>query len=347
MDTNGDGGVSFNEFVQFFVQNGYNRGDPNFFRSLDRNGDGFLDFFEVLTFYYIFKTRGLSCGYCRIGLMGMYFTCVACFDNAGGNTYDLCPTCYEARRHQQQHPHHNHFLDSNVLLRAKAGIPLLAGAPNVWCDSCRNQLMGLYFTCVACFDNARSTGNTYDLCSMCYEARRHQQQHPHHNYFLDSYVLLRAKRGLPLLAGAPNLQQRRWTTFQALEMAFSVGCMAAQLGCSIIWNSETSKSDYFHLLSEAVLHPFILSWPLRHLLGAPANYRHSLIIPKSHFCSLEATPPSTHIHIIPRKAHDCLWPSESLRRRRLKLDQDVFKLVDSVRKQLSVSNNTKNGLTGN
>ncbi|KAK7845596.1 dicer-like protein 4 [Quercus suber] len=49
----------------------------------------------------------------------------------------------------------------------------------------------------------------------------------------------------------------------------------------------------------------------------------------------------THIHIIPRKAHDCLWPSE-FRGRRLKLDQDVFKLVDSVREQLSVSNNTKN-----
>ena len=38
---------------------------------------------------------------------------------------------------------------------------------------------------------------------------------------------------------------------------------------------------------------------------------------------------------------------QSLWRRRLKLDQDVFKLVDSVREQLSVSNNTKNGLTGN
>ncbi|XP_042958530.1 adenylylsulfatase HINT3-like isoform X2 [Carya illinoinensis] len=75
--------------------------------------------------------------------------------------------------------------------------------------------------------------------------------------------------------------------------------------------------------------------------------KHSLIIPKSHFCSLKATPPhviavmcskvpfissaimkatgcdsfnllvnngaeagQTHIHIIPRKARDCLWPSE-------------------------------------
>ncbi|GMY33804.1 adenylylsulfatase HINT3 isoform X1 [Fagus crenata] len=119
----------------------------------------------------------------------------------------------------------------------------------------------------------------------------------------------------------------------------------------------------------------------------PLSHGHSLIIPKSHFSSLEATPPSvvaamcskvpfissaimkatgcdsfnmvvnsgaaagqvifhTHIHIIPRKARDCLWPSESLRRRRLKLDQEVFKLVDHVREQLSQSTNTENGLTG-
>ena len=134
MDANGDGGVSFNKFVQFFVQNGYNRVDRNFFRSLDRNGDGFLDFFEVLTFYYILKSMGVWCYFCGICLMGLYLTCVACFDNARprGNTYfDLCSTCYEALRHQQQHPHHNYFLDSYVLLRAKAGLPHIAGAPNL------------------------------------------------------------------------------------------------------------------------------------------------------------------------------------------------------------------------
>ena len=214
MDTDGDGEVSFNEFVQFLVQIGYHWVDPNLFRSLDRNGDGLLDFFEVLTCYYILKTRGVWCDCCKAYLMGLYFTCVACFDNARitGQTYDLCSMCYEARRHQQQHPHHNYFLDSHVLLRAKAGLPLLAGAPNAYvcCDCCKAYLMGrLYFTCVACFDNARSTGQTYDLCSTCYGARRHQQQHPHHNYFLDSYVLLRAKAGLPLPAGAPNFQQVR------------------------------------------------------------------------------------------------------------------------------------------
>ncbi|XP_062173435.1 adenylylsulfatase HINT3 isoform X1 [Alnus glutinosa] len=114
----------------------------------------------------------------------------------------------------------------------------------------------------------------------------------------------------------------------------------------------------------------------------PLSHGHSLIIPKSHFHSLEATPPSvvaamcskvpfissaimkatncdsfnlvvnngaaagqvifhTHIHIIPRKARDCLWPSESLRRHPLKLDQETVKLVDSVHKVLSLSSNTE------
>ncbi|KAL5865803.1 hypothetical protein ACOSQ3_003317 [Xanthoceras sorbifolium] len=108
----------------------------------------------------------------------------------------------------------------------------------------------------------------------------------------------------------------------------------------------------------------------------PLSRGHSLIIPKSHFSSLEATPPSvvaamcskvpfisnaimkatgcdsfnllvnngaaagqvifhTHIHIIPRKASDCLWASESLMRRPLKLDKETSQLTNQVREQLS------------
>ncbi|CAA0842443.1 histidine triad nucleotide-binding 3 [Striga hermonthica] len=107
----------------------------------------------------------------------------------------------------------------------------------------------------------------------------------------------------------------------------------------------------------------------------PLCYGHSLIIPKCHFPSLDATPPSiigamcskvplisnavmkatgcdsfnllvnngaaagqviyhTHIHIIPRKAHDCLWTSESLLRRPLKLDQEASQLVNRIRESL-------------
>ncbi|XP_030454881.1 adenylylsulfatase HINT3 [Syzygium oleosum] len=111
----------------------------------------------------------------------------------------------------------------------------------------------------------------------------------------------------------------------------------------------------------------------------PLTHGHSLIIPKSHYSSLEATPPNvvaamcskvpfigsaimraagcdsfnllvnngaaagqvifhTHIHIIPRKASDCLWTSESLRRRPLNFNQDASRLVDRVREELSTSN---------
>ncbi|KAF8014678.1 hypothetical protein BT93_H0476 [Corymbia citriodora subsp. variegata] len=108
----------------------------------------------------------------------------------------------------------------------------------------------------------------------------------------------------------------------------------------------------------------------------PLSHGHSLIIPKSHYSSLEATPPDvvaamcskvpfigsaimraagcdsfnllvnngaaagqvifhTHIHIIPRKASDCLWTSESLRRRPLNFNQDASRLLNRVREQLS------------
>ncbi|KAL3517859.1 hypothetical protein ACH5RR_020448 [Cinchona calisaya] len=112
----------------------------------------------------------------------------------------------------------------------------------------------------------------------------------------------------------------------------------------------------------------------------PLTHGHSLIIPKRHFSSLEATPPEvvgamcskvpfiskavkkatgcdsfnllvnngtaagqvifhTHIHIIPRKASDCLWASESLRRRKLKLDQEALRLACSIRDRLQLLDN--------
>ncbi|KAK6122194.1 hypothetical protein DH2020_044073 [Rehmannia glutinosa] len=114
----------------------------------------------------------------------------------------------------------------------------------------------------------------------------------------------------------------------------------------------------------------------------PLCHGHSLIIPKCHFPSLDATPPliigamcskvplisnavmkatgcdsfnllvnngaaagqviyHTHIHIIPRKQHDCLWASESLRRRPMKLDQEASQLANRIRESLIFVNNYK------
>ncbi|CAO2824527.1 unnamed protein product [Amaranthus hypochondriacus] len=47
----------------------------------------------------------------------------------------------------------------------------------------------------------------------------------------------------------------------------------------------------------------------------------------------------THIHIIPRKVHDSLWASESLRRLSLKLDKDAPRLAKSIREQIVIANN--------
>ncbi|KAI5430226.1 variant 2, Histidine triad nucleotide-binding protein 3 [Lathyrus oleraceus] len=54
----------------------------------------------------------------------------------------------------------------------------------------------------------------------------------------------------------------------------------------------------------------------------------------------------THIHIIPRKAYDCLWDSESLLRRPLKLDDEkVSQLAACIQEQLlasDISQDSKN-----
>ncbi|PWA40027.1 hypothetical protein CTI12_AA566670 [Artemisia annua] len=50
-------------------------------------------------------------------------------------------------------------------------------------------------------------------------------------------------------------------------------------------------------------------------------------------CFLDNNP--THVHIIPRRARDRLWASESLQRHPLKSDPEVLHLVDNIRQQLS------------
>ena len=59
MDTDGNGEVSIVEFRNFFNQfDNINMGmDSNFFAAFDRNGDGSLQFDEVITMYYIMLTR--------------------------------------------------------------------------------------------------------------------------------------------------------------------------------------------------------------------------------------------------------------------------------------------------
>ncbi|KAL6185202.1 hypothetical protein ACLB2K_041336 [Fragaria x ananassa] len=109
MDTNGDKRISYSESSDFLEQTGHKwiLDNPNFFKKLDRNRDGGLDFEEVLTFYYIIKTSCVMCRGCSVYLCGLYFTCVACFDGADHKTYDLCAVCY---RNWNFNHHHSYFL---------------------------------------------------------------------------------------------------------------------------------------------------------------------------------------------------------------------------------------------
>lgn len=125
LDSDGDGQISYMEYINFLRQCGYGWISSNFFKDLDRNRDGCLGFWEVLTLYYVIKTRGLWCQGCQTCLVGLYFTCVSCFDS-GSRTYDLCPTCYKQKKFSHNH---TNFMDNHLLLRSKRGLP--AGTANI------------------------------------------------------------------------------------------------------------------------------------------------------------------------------------------------------------------------
>ncbi|XP_062154178.1 uncharacterized protein LOC133862394 [Alnus glutinosa] len=170
MDTNGDGLVSFDEFYNFFRQSGYNWIDPNFFRSLDRNRDGSLDFYEVLTLYYVMKTRGVWCQNCKACLMELYFTCVQCFDTAP-TTYDLCASCYYKREFCHYHATTDpSFLDNYVLLRSKRGLPPgeanlnLALVPQPYAANAPER--SSWWTAFQALDMVLSVGNILASCSI-------------------------------------------------------------------------------------------------------------------------------------------------------------------------------------
>ncbi|XP_050374410.1 uncharacterized protein LOC126791948 [Argentina anserina] len=143
MAIHGAGQSSFNRFLN---QKGYNWfiTDSHLFQKLDCNRDGWLDFWEMLTFYYIIRTRYFQCRECSKYLSGLYFTCVDCFEGGAQSahynryrhhhhhydlgTYNLCVACYRSRNFVDHHPHHTYFLDNHILLQSKKGPPPYAYA---------------------------------------------------------------------------------------------------------------------------------------------------------------------------------------------------------------------------
>ncbi|KAL1535624.1 hypothetical protein AAHA92_28383 [Salvia divinorum] len=118
MDSDGDGRVDVSEFLAFMRDEGYPyMQNPCFFEELDVDRNGTLDFFEVMTLYYIIKSGRPFCDCCARFIPGIFFSCVECYKNPR-ISFDLCRDCYRTGRSDHNHGGRAQFLDNHTLLQA-------------------------------------------------------------------------------------------------------------------------------------------------------------------------------------------------------------------------------------
>ncbi|KAF7151573.1 hypothetical protein RHSIM_Rhsim02G0045100 [Rhododendron simsii] len=114
LDDNKDGKVSLSEFLRLMRQEGHTKmGNRHFFKELDKDGSGTLEFMEVMALYYVIKSGRPFCSWCDEFIPGIYFTCSKCF---GVNSFCVCPKCFEDKLLVHEH---DQFLDNYALLEAK------------------------------------------------------------------------------------------------------------------------------------------------------------------------------------------------------------------------------------
>ncbi|XP_058203131.1 uncharacterized protein LOC131317616 isoform X1 [Rhododendron vialii] len=87
----------------------------HFFKELNKDGSGNLEFMEVMSLYYVIKSGRPFCSGCVKFIPGMYFACKKCFEN-GHNSFCVCPECYDDELFLHEHVQ---FLDNYALLEAR------------------------------------------------------------------------------------------------------------------------------------------------------------------------------------------------------------------------------------
>uniref|UniRef100_A0A7N0U9T6 EF-hand domain-containing protein n=1 Tax=Kalanchoe fedtschenkoi TaxID=63787 RepID=A0A7N0U9T6_KALFE len=112
LDSDDDSTIRVAEFAAFIRGNRFLSrmliNDQELFASMDRNGNGNLDFNEFITFFFmVFAT--CECDGCGKKLKGQqHLTCTTCFAQ-GSETFDLCSTCFSSRNYAHQHTEFQSF----------------------------------------------------------------------------------------------------------------------------------------------------------------------------------------------------------------------------------------------
>ncbi|KAL2454701.1 Calcium-binding EF-hand family protein [Abeliophyllum distichum] len=142
LDSDQDGRVSLVEFLAFMTQQGYTRfNNPYWFKELVWDGNGSLDFWEVLTPYYIVKSGRPLCNCCGILIPGTFFSCVKCFESS--SSYSLCIHCYRSNRTKHHHNGRQQFLDTFTLLEMKKNSAIRGKANQNELFTCCSQQFGI------------------------------------------------------------------------------------------------------------------------------------------------------------------------------------------------------------
>ncbi|GAY68797.1 hypothetical protein CUMW_266990, partial [Citrus unshiu] len=125
MDRDGTGRVSYRVFSDFMSLQAHdeNMCTRDFFNQLDIDGSGRLDFMEVLTLYYILKSRRPICCRCKIFITNEYFTCMMCFET-GSAAYSICLECFGDEGRLNHRHDRSYFVDNFVLLESLRKDPL-------------------------------------------------------------------------------------------------------------------------------------------------------------------------------------------------------------------------------
>nr|GEX26319.1 retrovirus-related Pol polyprotein from transposon TNT 1-94 [Tanacetum cinerariifolium] len=114
-----DGRVELKEFFEFMRAKGRcEMTNFSFFKQLDKDGNGTLDFWEVMTLYYIVNSGRPFCDHCKKFITSTYLTCVGCMEDPIEGSFYLCLDSYMGQICDHTHSGLSRFLDNYLLLGA-------------------------------------------------------------------------------------------------------------------------------------------------------------------------------------------------------------------------------------